>query len=75
MAGQTASAIVGYACEFMDTIPKEFQTECSICLHVLRDPHMVDCCGYRFCKRCIEQVMSEFKSCPLCNHYLITTEK
>ena len=65
MAGQ---AVVGYACEFVDTIPKELQTECSICLHVLRDPHMVDCCGYRFCKSCIERVLAEFKSCPLCNH-------
>ena len=52
MACQT---VVGYACDFVDTIPKELQTECSICLHVLRDPHMVDCCGYRFCKSCIEQ--------------------
>ena len=65
MAGQVA---VGYACEFVDTIPKELQTECSVCLHVLRDPHMVDCCGYRFCKGCIERVLAEFKSCPLCNH-------
>ena len=73
MAGQTASAVVGYACEFMDTIPKELQTECSICLHVLRDPHLLDCCGYRFCKRCIERVLSEFKSCPLCNHRLPNT--
>ena len=61
-------AVVGYACEFVDVVPKELQTECSICLHVLRDPHMVDCCGYRFCKQCIQRVLSEFKSCPLCNH-------
>ncbi len=61
-------AAVGFACEFVDTIPKELQTECSVCLHVLRDPHMVDCCGYRFCKTCIERVLAEFKSCPLCNH-------
>ena len=31
---------------------------------------MVDCCGYRFCKSCIERVLTEFKSCPLCNHQL-----
>ena len=31
MAGQTAttSAVVGYAYDFVDTIPKELQTECS----------------------------------------------
>ena len=64
--------LVGYACKFVDVIPKELQTDCSICLHVLRDPHMVDCCGYRFCKHCIERVLSAFKSCPLCNHRLPT---
>ena len=29
---------------------------------------MVDCCGHRFCKACIERVLADFKSCPLCNH-------
>ena len=30
---------------------------------------MVDCCGYRFCKRCIESLIQRFSSnkCPLCN--------
>ena len=60
-------AAVGYACEFVDK-PKDLQTECSVCLQVLRDPHMVDCCGYRFCKGCIERALADFKSCPLCNH-------
>ena len=62
-----AVGYMGYACEFVDT-PKDLQTECSVCLHVLRDPHMVDCCGYRFCKGCIERVLADFNSCPLCNH-------
>ena len=69
---QNEKVVVGYACEFVDVISKELQTECSICLHVLRDPHMVDCCGYRFCQQCIEKVLSDFKSCPLCNHRLPT---
>ena len=60
--------VFGYACQFIDVVPNELQTECSVCLHVLRDPYMVDCCGYRFCKQCIERVLSEFQSCPLCNH-------
>ena len=72
MANQQ-QAVVGYACEFIDVVPKELQTECSICLHVLRDPYMVDCCGYRFCKLCIERVLLDFKSCPLCNHRGPTT--
>lgn len=68
MADHQQQVVVGYLCEFVDAIPEELQTECSICLHVLREPQMVDCCGYRFCKRCIERVLSDFKSCPLCNH-------
>ena len=31
---------------------------------------MVDCCGYRFCKCCIERVLADFKTCPLCNRRL-----
>ena len=56
----------GYACVFIEAIPEELQTECSICLHTVRDPHMVDCCGYRFCKACIEP-LRDTKRCPLCN--------
>lgn len=57
----------GFSCQFVETIPEDLlQTECSICLHILRDPHMVDCCGYRFCKACIEPLISA-KRCPLCN--------
>ena len=56
----------GYDCEFVDAVPEELQTECSICLNILRDPHLVDCCGYRFCKDCIETHISENDNCPLC---------
>ena len=63
-----AAEVVGHACEFLDDV-KELQTECSICLHVLRDPHMVECCGYRFCGSCIQKVLRDFNTCPLCNHF------
>ena len=56
----------GYDCEFVNAVPEELQTECSICLHILRDPRLVDCCGYRFCKDCIETHISENDNCPLC---------
>lgn len=59
----------GYACHFVEEIPKELQTECSICLQVLRDPQIVDCCGYRFCKSCIEMHLSKSSNyCPMCKH-------
>ena len=59
----------GYSCQFVDAIPTDLlQTECSICLLIVRDPLMVDCCGYRFCRGCIEPLTSTGgKRCPLCN--------
>ncbi len=57
----------GYSCQFINEIPEEIQTECPICLLTLRDPHMVDCCGYRFCHSCIQSVQTLMKkTCPLC---------
>ena len=57
----------GYECQFVKPFTSEVQTECSICLSVLREPFLVDCCGYRFCKSCIETVRDDCKPCPLCN--------
>ena len=56
----------GYECIFIKDPPDHLQTECSICLCVLREPYLVDCCGYSFCKSCIEPIKSEHKTCPLC---------
>ena len=64
---QTVMASGGYSCQFVEAVPKELQTECSICLHTVRDPYMVDCCGYRFCKDCIIPIATYNKKCPLCN--------
>ena len=57
----------GYECQFVTPFASEIQTECSICLSILREPFLVDCCGYRFCKSCIETVKEDHKPCPLCN--------
>lgn len=56
----------GYTCQFVEELTKDLQAECSICLHIVREPHLVDCCGYRFCKMCIEPLLPT-KRCPLCN--------
>ena len=56
----------GFECIFVRDPPEEVQTECSVCLCVLREPYLVDCCGYSFCRSCIETVKSENKPCPLC---------
>ena len=56
---------VGFDCEFIERKP--FQPDCPVCLLVLRQPHQVTCCGYGFCRVCIEQIQIGKKSCPTCN--------
>ena len=63
----------GYDCEFVERPPASLQTECTICLLVLREPYLTDCCGHNFCRICIATVRSEGKACPLCNEAGFTT--
>ena len=55
----------GYECEF-EAAPQGAQTECPVCLLVLRRPYQVSCCRQRFCQLCIEQIRAEQNPCPLC---------
>ena len=57
----------GFDCEFVEHPPTILQTECPVCLLVLREPHQVTCCGYAFCRMCIERIQTDKKSCPTCN--------
>ncbi len=57
----------GYDCKFVQPPPTYLQTECSVCLLVLRSPHLTSCCGHNFCKECIERIQRDGSSCPLCN--------
>ena len=58
----------GYDCELVDPpSPKVMQTECSVCLQILKEPCLISCCGHKFCRDCIEQVEKTGKPCPLCN--------
>ena len=50
-------------CKFVEPFPKEVQTDCSVCLQTLKQPYMVGCCGYHFCKSCLAPSVY---SCPLC---------
>ena len=63
----------GYECEFVERPPKHFQSKCPICLQILREPYIVDCCGYSFCAACIERVGKDGKPCPRCNQSDYTT--
>ncbi len=57
---------------------KELQDDlmCSICMKVLNEPQMVNCCEQRFCKKCLTKWMTNNKTCPHCrstdfNHILL----
>jgi hypothetical protein len=62
----------GCDCAFIEELPKYLQTVCSICLCVLKDPYLVDCCGISFCQSCIKPVKDNGKPCPVCNVNFIT---
>ena len=55
----------GYECEFVERPPEAIQTECPVCLQILKEPCLISC-GYKFCRDCIERVKKDDKPCPLC---------
>ena len=57
----------GYDCEFVQRPQSAFQSECPVCLLVLREPHQATCCGNSFCEACVKRVQADKKSCPTCN--------
>lgn len=62
-----ASEKGGYDCRFVESPPEQLQSKCPVCLCVLRDPYMTNCCGYSFCQTCIQAIQDQNKVCPLCN--------
>ena len=56
----------GFDCEFAEKPPKRVQSECPLCLLVLRDPYQATCCGYGFCRVCIERIRADDQPCPCC---------
>ena len=67
----TTSSNGGYSCQFVSS-PKELQFECAICLFIVKTPHLVSCCGHRFCAECIKQIEKKRKKCPLCGQKFTT---
>ena len=57
----------GYDCSFVDNPPENVQSDCPVCLLIVRDPHQVTCCGYSFCQVCIQRIDTDKKPCPTCN--------
>ena len=65
---QADKRIIGFDCEFVEPPPERYvQSECPVCLQIIREPHQVTCCGKKFCKTCIEHIKSTKKTCPTCN--------
>ena len=62
----------GYDCDFVVPPPEAFQTECPVCLLVLKEPCLISCCGHKFCQKCIEGVKKDDKPCPLCGEQEFT---
>lgn len=52
--------------QFVDDPPKHLQVEFPICYGVLREPHLLSCCGWHFCSECIQPIVQEGKPCPMC---------
>ena len=61
-----AADSAGYDCEFVEKPPIVVQSECPVCLQILREPYQTDCCGYAFCRMCIERVKAENTPCACC---------
>ncbi|XP_064385968.1 TNF receptor-associated factor 3-like [Halichondria panicea] len=62
----------GYHCRFVEQ-PKELQAECIICLCILREPQIVNCCGIKFCQVCINAIVVQNRPCPHCQARQFTT--
>ena len=60
----------GYETEFTDSIPDSLS--CPVCLLPFRDPHLVSCCGARFCEPCIGRVKDASQPCPLCKQEFVS---
>ena len=56
----------GFDCDFVEKPPKAIQSECPVCLLIIREPYQATCCGYSYCKRCIDRIKARNNACPCC---------
>ena len=57
----------GFDCEFVVKPPKALQSECPVCLQVLREPYQTTCCGKSYCRVCIDRLKAGRSKCACCN--------
>ena len=41
---------------------------CPVCLNILQEPFLTECCGQHLCAGCVANVKRRFKECPVCRH-------
>ena len=46
--------------------PLDTNHECLVCLQLLREPWIVECCGHHLCKPCIDKLVRDRQGCPHC---------
>lgn len=56
--------IGGYDLDFIETPPEDY--ECPICHLVMKEPQIVDCCGYKYCLTCVDRISFAGRGCPMC---------
>ncbi len=56
----------GYEADFVSPPAEIREYTCPICLFVAREPCVSSCCGQHFCQSCINEVLAQRGSCPLC---------
>ena len=50
--------------QFVEALPEELT--CSICMKVLCQPRLVNCCEQHFCKECLNEWCGNNETCPHC---------
>ena len=61
----------GYDCDVVEELPDNLI--CPICKLLFRDPHLISCCGAKFCSKCISRVKTDNNPCPICKHAVFKT--
>ena len=65
MASCSSLANGGLEYDFVDSVPESLS--CLVCHLPFRDPHLLDCCGAKYCAECIGRVKASGQPCPICN--------
>ena len=50
--------------KFVEAPPEDVW--CPVCMTVMRNPHLLSCCGRHVCRDCVSKIERDRKPCPLC---------